>query len=409
MQFRRLHCLMLAAALAGALGTPAAHAGPLAVIANFNDPGPLATAPFTPGTVTVIDTATDKPVGPALTVGVNPQAVAITPDGTTAIVACSQSSDLWWIDLTANPPALAGKLSVGDGTGNTFYPASLAMSPDGQYVVATCAADYDPTTGQQRPTQINLVKVISVKDQSIVGTTDVSGLPDQGGGTLNAQAAGISSKGLIVLVSPSTDQGQVYALQFSDGQIDLPNASSNAGQLQAWAAPATNVAISPDGSTAIVPAGRKFLVTFSIDATGQMTVTSPQPGYVSGGDGVQSVAITADGKLAYALNLYPPANISVFQIGPGSTLKDTGQRLNSSAVPDLLVQAGQLPVGNQMIAVTPDGKKIYAVNPYSGTADPTVLGLYGIGQAQVFQAGQPAPIGTLPTGKNPIAIAIQPM
>jgi hypothetical protein len=286
------------------------------------------------------------------------------------------------------------------------------MSPDGQFVAVTSAADYDPLTGQQRPTQINLVKVISVANQTIIGETDVSQIPDAGGGTLNAQAAGISSKGVIILASPSADQGQIYGLKFSDGTIDLPDASTNSGQLQAWAAPATNVAVSPDGSTAIVAAGRKFLVTFSIDESGQMTLTSPQPGYASGGDGVQSVAITADGKLAYALNLFPPASIAVFQIGPGSTLKDTGQRLNSTAVPSLLVQAGQLPVGNQMIAVTPDGKKIYAVNPYSGPQDPNypaALGLnIGTGTAQVFQANNPAPTATLATGKNPIAIAIQP-
>src|SRR5438309_1779337 len=109
MHFARFARALIAASVIGALGIPAAHAGPLALIANFNDPGPLATPPFPPGTVTVIDTATDKPVGAPLTVGVNPEAIAITPDGTTAIVACAQSSDLWWIDLTANPPALAGK------------------------------------------------------------------------------------------------------------------------------------------------------------------------------------------------------------------------------------------------------------------------------------------------------------
>lgn len=408
MQIGRLQCLVLTAALAGVLGVSSAHAGPLAVIANFTDPGPLvAGPPWPPGTVTILDTATDQPVEPPLTVGPNPQAVAITPDGKTAVVACSQSSELYFIDLSASPPAILGKLSVGDGTGNTFYPANLAVSPNGQFVAVTCAADYDPTTGQQRPTQTNLVKVVSIQDRSIVQTTDVSQLPDQGGGTLNAEAAGISGNGLIVLVSPSTDKGQVYGLQYTDGQIDLPQSAVNNGQFQAYAAQATNVTISPDGTTAIVPAGRKFLVTFSIDSSGDMTPTSPQPGYSSGGDGVQSVSITSDGKLAYALNLYSPANISVFQIGPGSTLKDTGMRLNTDAVPDLFMQAGQLPVGNQMIAVTPDGKKVYAVNPYSGTPDPAYLGLYGTGELQVFQSNKAAPSATLNTGKNPIAIAIQ--
>jgi DNA-binding beta-propeller fold protein YncE len=329
------------------------------------------------------------------------------------VVACSQSSDLYFLDLTANPPAILGKLSVGDGTGNTFYPASLAMSPDGQFVAVACAADFDPTTGQQRPTQINLIKVVSIADRSIAQTLDVSQLPDQGAGTLNAQAAAISSKGAIVIASPSTHPtgnpvaGELYALSYTNGAIDLPAAATNNGQLQVFPALVPNLAITPDGSTVIVPEGRQSLYTFSIDSSSSLTQTSPQ-GIPSGGDGVQSVAITADGKLAYALNLFPPANISVFQILPGSTLKDTGLRMNTSAVPDLFVQAGQLPVGNQMIAVTPDGKKVYAVNPYSGTPDPAFLGLYGTGELRVFASDKAAPIATLNPGKNPMAIAIQP-
>src|SRR5437764_4069273 len=138
MHFGRLQCLMLTAVLAGALGT-SAHAGPLAVIANFTDPGTdqRPSGGWPPGSVAIVDTATDKEVGPRLTVGANPLAVAITPDGKTAVVACSQDSEIDFIDLTATPPKVTDKIKVGDGQGDTFYPAGLAMDPKGQFVAVT--------------------------------------------------------------------------------------------------------------------------------------------------------------------------------------------------------------------------------------------------------------------------------
>jgi DNA-binding beta-propeller fold protein YncE len=412
MQFGRLQCLVLTAALLGALGVSAAQAGPLAVIANFTDPGLAGGPPWPPGTVTILDTATDQPVGAPLTVGVNPQAVAITPDGKTAVVACSQSSELYFINLGANPPAILGKLSVGDGTGNTFYPASLAMSPDGKFVAAmSTVGPHDPITGQPAlQTQTNLIKVVSIQDRTLAQTIDLSQLPDQGGGTLGAEAAAISSKGTIVIASPSTHPpgnttaGEFYALTYTDGQIDLPDAAANNGQLQVFPAVIPSLAITPDGSTAIVPEGRKYLYTFSIDSGGVVTQSSPQ-GIPSGGDGVQSVAITADGKTAYVLNLLPPANITAFQIGAGGTLTATGQQYASSGIPAVIAALGALPVGSQMIAVTPDGKKLYTAIPFSASA--SLLDI-GDGEVEVFQAGNPNPIQVLTTGKNPMAIAIQP-
>src|SRR2546421_322596 len=116
MRFGRLQCLMLAVGLVGALGGTVAHAGPLAVVANFTDPSlqGVFQPPWPGGTVSLIDTATDKLVG-TVNVGANPQAVAITPDGKTAVVACSQDSELDFIDLTKTPPVSLGKLKVGYG------------------------------------------------------------------------------------------------------------------------------------------------------------------------------------------------------------------------------------------------------------------------------------------------------
>jgi DNA-binding beta-propeller fold protein YncE len=412
MRYGRWLFFMLAVLLAGTLGGSAAQAGPLAVIANFTDPGLAGGPPWPSGTVTILDTATDQPVGSPITVGANPQAVAITPDGKTAVVACSQSSELYFIDLSANPPALLGKLSVGDGSGNTFYPASLAMSPDGQFVAAmSTVGPHDPLTGQPLlQAQTNLIKVVNIKDRTLAASVDLSQLPDQGGGTLGAEAAAISSKGAIVIASPSTHPpgntvaGELYALSWADGQIDIPDSATNNGGLPVYPAAAPNITITPDGTTAIVPEGRKYLYTFTIDDSGNMTQASQQ-GIPSGGDGVQSVAISADGKTAYALNLLPPANITVFQLGAGGALTAAGQQYTSSGIPAAIAALGALPVGSQMLAVTPDGKKLYDTIPFSAGA--SLLDI-GDGQVEVFQTGNPNPVNLLKTGKNPIAIAIQP-
>jgi DNA-binding beta-propeller fold protein YncE len=402
MRFRRLQFFTLAIMLAGALGAGTAHASPLAVVANFQ--GGATTSDVTPGTVAIVDTATDQLVT-TIPVGVNPAGVAITPDGTTAVVACAYSADLWFIDLTASPPKLIGTLAVGSGAGNTFFPAGIAVSGDGQYVAVTSLGGnlIDPTTLQPITPQTNLVKVVSVKNRSIAQELDVSTLPDPGSGTLSAEAVALSPKGAVVLASPEPAPA-LFALSFADGVIDLPDSANTNNGLNAFggagSAQPTNVAISPDGSMAIVPAGRQFIHTYSIDSSFTMKETSPgNTGISSGGDGAQSAAITADGKMAYVLNLLPPGNISQFQVQAGSTVKSTGFKFNSSAMPAELVALGGLPVGNQMLAITPDGQKIYAVNPYGPGLN---------GELEVFQAGKADPIKHLNVGVNPYAIAIQP-
>src|SRR5947209_15213656 len=164
MHFGRLQCFALTAALVAALGT-SAQAGPLAVIANFTDPGTdqRPSGGWPPGSVAIIDTATDKQVGPNLSVGANPLAVAITPDGKTAVVACSQDSELDFIDLSANPPKVTDKLKLGDGQGDTFYPAGLAMDPKGGFVAVTS----NTGGGTDKSTQIRYIKIVSLSDHTV--------------------------------------------------------------------------------------------------------------------------------------------------------------------------------------------------------------------------------------------------
>jgi len=417
MRYGRLHYFMLAGLLVGALGAGGAYAGPLAVIANYTDPG-TATRPPTgwpPGSVAIIDTATDKEVGPRLTVGANPGAVAITPDGTTAVIACTQDSEIDFIDLTAAPPKVTDKIKVGDGQGNTFYPAGLAMDPKGQFVAVTS----NKGGGADTSTQIRYLKIVSLTDHT-VNTVDLQNdqLLDENGKPFvgTAEAAAISPKGGLLIVSPSTG-GEIYSLPYADGQINFPDTAENQ-MVGVTGHTGFNIALTPDGSTGIIPLWLGKVEVISLDSTGKLVVnTDPSSGNLSigplvdtKGTGTHSVAISADGKLAYVRNLLPPENITVFQIGAGPSLTPTGT-LNASGFPPLLIAA--IPelsttgafVGSPMIAVTPDGKKVYSANPYAGG---TGLLDLGDGNVEVFQSTNPAPIATLQTGKNPIAIAIQP-
>ena len=77
----------------------------------------------TSGTVTPIDTTTNRP-GPAITVGREPAAIAITPNGKTAYVVNTTSGTVTPITTatgTAGPPITVGN-----------YTMSIAIAPNGQ-------------------------------------------------------------------------------------------------------------------------------------------------------------------------------------------------------------------------------------------------------------------------------------
>src|SRR5262249_50361123 len=159
-----------------------------------------------------------------------------------AIVACSQSSDLYFIDLTAKPPALIGKpLSVGTGTGDTFYPAGIGVSPDGQYAVVTSTVG-----GNQRSTQIRYMLFVSIADQSLADKIDLQ--PE--GSDFTEEAAAISPKGpSVIVVSPSSQPPKIFALPYNtSGSVTIPDSPDNQSGNGLFAGPTGyNVGLSKDG------------------------------------------------------------------------------------------------------------------------------------------------------------------
>ena len=88
-------------------------------------------------TVTVFDLSTNKVLAD-VPVGKNPEGVIIAPDGKSAYVACSDTDDIYKVDLQNLVTTQIIPL-YDDDTGFGAFPTELALSPDGKtlYVVAS--------------------------------------------------------------------------------------------------------------------------------------------------------------------------------------------------------------------------------------------------------------------------------
>jgi YVTN family beta-propeller protein len=207
------------------------------------------------GTVTPIDVATDA-AGPAITVGTDPQAIAVTPDDRTAYVANSGSGTVTPIDVAtgvAGPPIQVGA-----------YPRAMALTPDGRtlYVLNWESGSVTP----------------------IATATNQPGRPIRTGSFPFATA-----------IAP--DGRTAYVANYgSDTVTPIATATSTPGRpIPAGQAP-DSIAITPDGRTMYVVDGDTDTVTPVATATGQ-------PGRpISVGYAPASVTISGSGAVAYVVN-----------------------------------------------------------------------------------------------------------
>jgi YVTN family beta-propeller protein len=77
------------------------------------------------GTVSVIDSATNKVVGTPIPVGLDPSGVTITPNGKYSYVADINATNVFVIDTTTN--TVAATVAVGTS------PHGVAITPNGKY------------------------------------------------------------------------------------------------------------------------------------------------------------------------------------------------------------------------------------------------------------------------------------
>jgi YVTN family beta-propeller protein len=241
------------------------------------------------GTVTPIATATNTP-GTAITVGASPDAIALTPNGQTAYVANYGNGTVTPITTATNTPGTP--ISVGTG------PSAIAISPDGQtaYVVDSGSNEVVPiATATDTP-----VTPIPVGDDPVA----IAITPD--GATAYVANALDGSVTPIDLASQTADPAIIV------GELEL-----------------TSIAITPDGTTAYVSDNGN--TSYTIDLTTQ--TVGP---YIAVGNDPSAVAVSPDGTTAYVAN-YDDDSVTPFATSTGT--------------PDSPITVGN---GPRAVAVMPD-------------------------------------------------------
>lgn len=285
-------------------------------------------------TVSLVDIATARTLA-TVPVGEGPHEVAISPDGTRAVVAIygnrtSVGSSLAVFDL-ANPTVSPRMVEL--GAGNT-RPHGLAFLPDGQQLLVTGeraqrvlvvhlgtgAIDSTMRTGQPATHM-----VVSTRDGTRAFTTNITGMSvsaiDVASRTVAApwpvgariEGLGATPDGREVWVG-GNDSHTVYVLDGVSGAI--------AARLDGFGMP-YRIGITPDGRTALVSdpgserihlvdvATRRIRTTLDVPALLPAEGANPSP---------QGVAISADGRYGY-VTLKAAAKVAVVDLARGSIVK----------------------------------------------------------------------------------------
>ncbi len=258
--------------------------------------------------VSVIDTATNATVGSPITVGSNPRAIAITPDGTRAYVANQSSNSVSVVD-TATNATVAPAIAVGD------QPFAIAITPDGGRAYVANANS-------------SSVSVIDTATNATVGSP-----------------IAVGTEPVAIAITPDGTRAYVAnAISSSVSVIDTATNATVGSPIGVGTAP-TGIAITPDGARAYVVNLSANSVSV-IDTATNATVGSP----IGVGTNPIAIAITPDGARAYVTNL-TSSSVSVIDTTTNATV------------------GSPIGVGNQPrgVAITPDGARAYVANTNSSS------------------------------------------
>jgi|GEM_PF-4128177 len=258
----------------------------LAVLANFNS-----------DTLSRIDISTGVKVTPDLVTGRNPNSVALTPDGTTAMVTNQGSGTVGRYDMATG--ALLGTTTVGDS------PFGIAITPDGATAVVTNFGS-------------SSVSRIDVATGDLLGTTTVGTNPYDVAITPDGSTVYVSNHNSHTVSRVSISTGAVVGVDIPVGQNPSGVAINGTTLLVVNAGASTvsridltsnarvdipvgslpfKVAITPDGQYAFVPhltGASVARISLSDNSTTTIALANRSP---------FGVAITPDGRTAYITNL----------------------------------------------------------------------------------------------------------
>lgn len=277
--------------------------------------------------VNAIDTATNTFVNiPSVNMtGTQPYAVAILPDGKKAYVANFGTGDVSVIDIITNTHIAT--VPTGLGTGKI----ALTATPDGQKVYVSNLL-------------FNNVTVIDTKTDTVIKTISVGVRP---------LAIAITPDGTKAYVTNQLDNNISVIDIATDTVISTISVGENPSSL----------AIAPDGKNIYVVNQTSDDISV-IDTITDTLITTVS----SGGTSPSAIMITPDGTKVYIAN-ETSNSISVIDAST-HTLITT------------IAAIGDLPIGLQ---ITPDGKKVYVINFNSNnvaiinTADDTFTSIPTIG------------------------------
>jgi len=289
--------------------------------------------------VSVINTTTNMVVGSPITVGSQPVAVAVTPDGKYVYVTNNASNKISVIDAATN--TVVGSITLGS------QPAGVAITPDGKFAYVTST---DVTKIGSIGTTVS---VISTATNAVVGSITV----------------GTAPLGLAI----STDGKYAYVANTHDDTISIINTVTNTifGRPISVGNSPVGVAVTPNGKYVFVTNNRDNTVSV-IDTTTRSMVVPP----IAVGNDPAGIVITPNGRFAYIANN-----------GSGNVNSNTVSVIDTAT--DKVI--GTVTVGNKPLGidVTPDGKYVYVTNSNDGTVSV-------INTATNTVLGGPIAVGSLP-------------
>jgi DNA-binding beta-propeller fold protein YncE len=346
-------CLGAAALLLGAGLSNPALAKPFMIVGLdekvwWDDDGKTVLSPPGKDQVLIVDVA--DPENPKIVASLPlknsivgpPVNVDIDPTGTVALVADSvdvvkegdalkqvPDNKLYVIDMKAEPPKLAGTVTVGK------QPSGLNFSPDGKMALVANRGD-------------NSVSVLSVNGTD-VKVTDTVTLPDSVAHVMFTP----DGKRALAVRFPAH---KVSVLDIADGKVTYNKVDLPTGQ---WP---YNVVISPNGKIALTSDnGGAGSSDGSVDTTSVIDLEANPPRIIDRvviGDGPEGLAMSPKGDLAVAAILRGSNMKKAFfyeKNGSAAILKIDGKKVTKTQD----IELGGLP---EAIMFTPDGKYILAGN-----------------------------------------------
>ncbi len=281
-----------------------------------------------------------------LSVGSGLLDVAVSPDGSTAVASRFLPRELVFLDLTVDPPEVAGTLPV------VFHPEDVDISSSGFALVAGGSNS-------------NLVLSIDVNRRRV---EDALTLP------VGAQAVAVAPDGSLALVASSAEDSiRVVELDPTGGLTDTGLSVPSGTRYP------INVEISPDGRIALVTNGS----ILGGNAVGVLRIDSGTVSLVNvlalDGHELQSIAFARDGSHAYVYESQRAGGPARLRSAVGNRTGRVNVLAIDSAgeVTDSLIRiAGVGPAfryfGVDQIAVSPDG-----IGLVHGIGGVTILDLSG--------------------------------